>query len=187
MFQVPHVFGRNVRRPRRTGRIRQLRRWQRRRDGQQRQLRPFRRLHVARVDDRGPRERVLGGRPGRGPRGGGGHLQAVGLRVVPEPVPGEPGAAEELRENEAVHTEQGERGAAHVRPDVRDETPEEQRGGQEVQGRQAPEVHREPDQRHVPHEKGQRTERDQKTAADVHVTTDTGCRGTSGAKWIRPF
>jgi len=50
---------------------------------------------------------VRDGRHGRrGPRGGGSHIQTVGLPVVPSPVHGEFGTAEELRENEAVQQQQ---------------------------------------------------------------------------------
>lgn len=96
-------------------------------------------------------------RPGREPRGDSGHLQTVGLRVIQAPVPGKPGATEELREDETVRVQQdiADERPASVRSDVRDEAPEEQRGGQEVAGRQAAEIHREPDQRHVSHEEGE--------------------------------
>lgn len=147
MLQVP-VFRRNTRherskRPRRP----------RQRTRQQQWRRSFG-LSVARVDDPGGAPQTRGkdvGRPGRGPRGDSCHLQTVGFRVVQEPVPGEPGAAEELREDETVRAQQeaADERSTVVRPDVRDEASEEQRGGQEVEGCQATKVHREPNQRHV--------------------------------------
>lgn len=146
-------------------------------DDRGRRASPPSRCHQpGRLNDRHRRQRDRH-QPERGRRGHSRHLPDGRVPGVPAAVHGQPGTAAQLREDAPLNAGQQaavqRRSAARVRRAVRAEAHEEQRGGQEVAGRQAAEVPREPDQRHVPDQKDPGDERPEEAAADIHdVMTD---------------
>lgn len=133
---------------------------------------PSRRHQLGRLDRRRRRRPHRRHQPGRGRRRHSRHLPDGRVPGVPAAIHGQPGTAAQLREDAPLGAGQQaarqRRSAARVRRVVRAEAHEEQRGGQEVAGRQAAKVPREPDQRHVPDQEDPRDERPEEAAADIN-------------------